>query len=438
MQGTIVSSGAFAELHSILQHQPLLPRLKTLVLSHGWSHSARSHMMISTLLTPCITTLKIEFSHTPPSHVVEHILESIRHKSNALQYLTIHRRSHRTRCPHGLESGLTNLFANSVLFWRSMLKLNMLSLDPDSITVQLLDTIGDLPDLRSLYASCWNGSGSESVKFPEANLEKRTAKFPRLKNLRLSINSESLKKLMDTYFQSQTSIIDLRLRIADDSAEPTSFNFITAFNKIQILQLDLGQIKSQPPIGDWLTVLTKCNRLTKLQIDVWQRLTFERHQLSTLLESCGSITVLILLEKREVEASGVRSSTNSANAPFRPPLGLGLDLSCLDIISQHLHKLKDLRLSIVACDTSSLLPDSKVTRMKTLKRLQLKTSFMNWKFDGFKCHHASRYISAIISPAASFEMLSLNLKNFPGVWKSYASGYNTFLSEFKELVENYI
>lgn len=391
-------------------------------------------MLLSTLLSPCLTSLKIELSHALPSYVLHHILDSIQHKTGGLKHLSLCRHDRNTHSvTHDPDSQASELPTSSLVFWRNFVELETLTLDPASITVELLDAIGDLPKLQRLLAL------SEVVHFPEASLKKRKKKFRRLDELHLEIKFDDLEKILNAYFLPSAHFTNLQLRIVDSPFEPSNFNFLTAISKtVKILRLDLSQQELRAPTIECFYGLAKCNQLTKLEIEVWQRLSFERHQFSALFESCHNLTVLIILEKRELDASGIRSSTTPMTAPFRPCADLGLDLSCLDLIALHMPKMQDLHLSVTACDTSTMMPDSHLTRLKVLKRLRLRTSFVNWRVEGFNLHHASRYLSAIISPTSSFEILTLQIKNFPGQWEGYAKNYNEFVKEFKQIVGNYM
>jgi len=423
----------FLELGGFSNNEPLLPRLKSLLLWPEWSHKRGARLVMAQLIPPSLVKLGLCF-HTLIPSLVNNYVNTISLKAPELRELSL-----RFMPADGSPSPTNiHLHPSSIASLSQLGNLEQLGIGVRRIDLDFLDIIGDIPNLKvlDLQGSRQYGSDAESLQLnaPKTSLFMRKGKFKKLETLRFTGNPTSLSHIIDSYFcESTIALTTLEFKIPGGKATPQDFAALQKISsQLESLHLDFGWKHLNVPLSrSTLLHVSRCKALTELNIVHPEYLGAESIEIFTIFNNLRTLVLVkTSMEGREIRMFAHVSGSQGAG------MRACLDISCLDVFAKALPHLESLELTLLACDTSKLIGDAYLTPFKKLHSLVLGYySLLNYRRKNFDQHEAARYISALLHPSdAKFSCRALSSSSDI----ESATKILGFLKSFGKQVNNYM
>jgi hypothetical protein len=326
--------------------------------------------------------------------------------------------------------------------------LRLLGMDGSFLTLNILDIIGDLPLLHDLIVYGLCRRRAPYTLPPAQSVEKRKGKFRALKSLLLYwAKVDTVESFLQIYLHEPNhSLLDVRFSTPDRIGEARNFEWLSLANGVQELEhLHVEFARTDGELADHnLTGLKACRKLRSLNIDHTTYLTINQASFQKIISSWANLTELCLSNGGTFGQLGLSPEELAVHAD----LGR-IDISCLGTLASQLHRLKNLEICVLACDTSRLNSKSKgrLEPFQNLCYLEFgRMSLVNWSLPGFNHNEAAGYISALVSPKTEFIVLALEEKSLDDLpatdgyqeWIPFAKDYSRFLRIFEKQVNECI
>jgi hypothetical protein len=275
-------------------------------------------------------------------------------------------------------------------------------------------------------------------------IEIRSGMFGSLEELQIFTDPHSLRALLTTYFAgSETRLSHLTfipesnpfLEKKIERLDNATFSIIS--KSLQILCLDYPDLDDPGVLtAEEIPSLGLCGQLNNLSLKHPLYASISHTELNEIIPSWSNIRSLSITRQSDPfvgfdTAEQLRSYT-----------GPGIDMSCLELLSAKLHRLEELTLCVLACDTSTLQSDESIHSFRRLKVLRFAaSSFLNCDRPGFDGCRAAKYIGAVVTPTTEVwgERLDMTEVPFDDDWRrEYAAGFDPFFQEFIKQIENLV
>ena len=189
-------------------------------------------------------------------------------------------------------------------------------------------------------------------------------------------------------------------------------------------------------INEYPHLFSSLNKLTRLEIFTSHtRLTFD--QPDALVKSLGSCSNLVVLS---LVMENVMACETLLKRPFEyiNEDCSDLDISCLSHISEHIPRLRELTISVVACDRINLPPTNKLLPWDDLEKITFVASLLNRRRRGFNFQETCRFVSLLlpIHGGTTIRMETLNPADFKKTYSQFIHDYNEFAGLFVEQVKS--
>lgn len=421
---------------SRLAVQNLLPRLRHLEIAHSWLKNRSGFAFLSHLHSVELETVKLSFTGEPPSALLYGCFKGIISRSSHLKDLTLY--NSRTFEGH-LHPEDNEHLSSSIPLLKTLTSLETLRVDPEWVTVELLDALGSLPMLRC-FEAFHTSSPIVTANLNIAARPKNTIKLSNLLSFSLQSGFSNLNRIVKRYLtgDERSSLQRLTFASPEPSANVDDFEFIGLVSKtLRDFRLEQFDEMSQPPSVDCLAPFVECKSLTVLHLQTYRRLDYGEPAFTQLLMYCPGLEEL---ELSELELQYGRSALSGTPSQIEEENGSGLHLSLLQAIGRHLPKIKIVKISVIACDANELASDDQIHRMKCLESLIFSASLLNRRRPGFSAGKAARFISALIMPRTTFQVSRLPAEDFgpEESWLKFVHDYNKFAEKLEERVSDYV
>jgi hypothetical protein len=433
-----------AEIFFQAEHstRALCPRLEDITLGPYVTSIRGTYAILQRFVSSSTKAVTLQFTdETISVALFSRYVEIIKQKAVKITLLTIH------ACPHDhgfFAPALQSVHsANSVESFVKMVTLDTINLDARLLSLELLDTIGDLPLLRVLelrYSLVDELFGD--------NVQPRRAKFPSLAHLKIKGEIDLLNIYFETYFSFDTVPLS-KLDITMDST-PDRVDDLAFLENISgtLKEIDLDMLLLEFPLQfRYLDRLTACTELTSIVVSHCLFISFQGFD-AARLGCCQNLTMLDLRKR------GGGMLVLEEDLPALDPWGFtslqpdGADIYFLSILAENLLRLTKLCITIVASPTRVPTPDT--VRFQRLEFLIFGPgSFVNHQQPGFDEDEAAGYISDLVLPETVIDLDFIDDYDHPmGIqdgdddfnleWKTFTKEHNDFGHRFWRLIIGYV
>jgi hypothetical protein len=449
--------------------QPILPSLKTVMISGVWMMQSYAPYVLSSLLSSITQQLEIDYYGIVEPEKgchFEETIKTIQCWAPNLTRLALH------RCLASIKNVQSYIHPVLCEFLPDMKSLQVILLDSKCASPDLLLAIADLPRLRVLDLDAHRGSKDFEhylSPIPLTTSMSRSNKvfrgFPSLAYLVFPVGGKDCCELEDTLLDAfgpdhhlQHLAIKLdTVHIGEKEYEECASSFCATparvFPEMRVFHLNLHESDFFPVDVDDLQTLCKCRNLIDLQIS--GVILSSSTELTRILSCLPGLTNLKLLGPPmrlawDIHRDGLTlgpeerredADVAQVEALSRGDVG-GLDLASLIFIMVLLPRLEHLALSVVARPTATLRRE--ILPFDHLRSLEIFGSFHNFQLLEFDTPQAAHYLCSFLRPSTQFIFtsdysLEDQLKNEvddPGsIWDGYSKAYGKFVEYFVELVE---
>jgi hypothetical protein len=459
------SGSVFTQVFSILGGDTILPSLRILLfeLASGISEFPA----FASLLSPSV--LKIEFiirvimKHDD----IENYLDIIGERAPNLKSLVVRPYPwfYRRHPGPNISNSPLNQPSNLLLASLSRLShLELLKIPSCWATDTVLSELGKLPSLYSLdlqdcQSSCHLHPSITSLFTTNAS-SAPAAKFPSLTSLLLRGNLDRLRHLLKNVFKGchpvRLSLLadqeDIKLdRVASiPGVEECATLIARRFQQLQALRFECKGKTLYCLDGGDVQKFTVCTSLTVIE---FVGIEFDSDdELTPLFQNWPNVRALTLVSLpasitcKDCE-EGYEGAYDESEDPS--PTGLrdwladmdlaGLSMGCLSSMAVGLPRLERLIISITAEPAPYLLRP-----FDLLTYLELRSSFLNYSYDGFSRIAAAKYLGSLLRPECNFvftmdpSLDELISKRAGLCWHTYVATYMDGFAQFQESVNGYL
>jgi hypothetical protein len=309
----------------------------------------------------------------------------------------------------------------------SFTSLETLAIDPYFVETELFDVIGDLPQLKTLAIE---NPDSYTAAMTLTKSGVRVGKFPVLSQFMAETLIAALERVLTSYFaksvSSGFSIKTLHLGIHDLKLTSDMLSFLNiGAESIEELQLNFRLRLTNPLTFSHLQQLTPLKLLSSLFIIHPQYLSVESSQLKEVTVHWTNLQELALIREDEPHP-------DMTPKQLRTYSETGLDLSCLGILADSLPRLRQLRISFLACDTAQL--GTGQSRFYSLESLFCSAILMNWCRPGFHHQSAANYLSGLLPSNTQISIEPADVTDRGRKWTRYFKDYRFFIQSFEQMV----
>jgi hypothetical protein len=395
-----------AEIFLQIEHstRPLCPRLEDIKIGSHVTSIRGGYIILERFASSSTKTVTLQFAmETISTALLSRYLETIARKSDKITSLEVFFLYPNT------ERELEDVTNTQVLRVHSpdcldsfgkMVALDTLSLDAHLLTLELLDSIGDLPHLQVLKVPgplCRDMIGN--------NVQPRRDKFPSLAQLKIRGEIYTLKNYFMAYFSLNPGSVLSKLDISLEDT-PTRKDDFTFFKNLpqglREIQLDIfhGGFPLQFRYLDWLGA---CKELALIRVTHPLFMSFQGFNVAHL-RCCQNLTRLHLYKQDYAKL------LLAEDLPAGDPWGLssiqpdGADIYILGVLAESLPRLIELWITVVASPTRrSGMQD--IVPFQQLEHLIFGSgSFVNHRQSGFDEDEAARYISDLVLPTTTIDL----------------------------------
>jgi hypothetical protein len=426
-----------------------------MVISSQYSAIRGTHFLLVHLASERIVKIDLDFPETPSTALFVRYIEIMAQKFINLSSLKIGIQRlfwerQRTTNPgvfaHPLpESIITN--------FGKMVSLKTLALSPTFVSINLLDTIGDLPDLRDLTI----GNRFEYVPSSPNLIDHagRKGKFTSLERLEIRGTGDLLAAVFRAYLSHPLIFLsNLELRLDGPVADSNALAFLREVpQSVRYFELLIIPRHSPMPF-QLLQPLAACDaKLTTLRVVHPFFLSFKDSD-RMFLQHWQNVTDLLLWKSDEDEVLLPPSLMGfPEGVPYYSPSEGEADIYTLGLIAECLPNLVDLGISVLACVTRSIDSGEPIVTFRKLKKLYFgPISFMNWQLAGFDRTEAARYIVAMVPSGTEIDLSfarEYGVPDFdPNIFDDEAemersfeelhSDHHAFLDKFAECIDKQV
>lgn len=322
--------------------------------------------------------------------------------------------------------------------------LESLIIDPWLVDFDLLDTLGDLPRLKSLkiFNACYKGRRVRTLDLTSSKSH-RDGRFGSLERLEIRASIPSLTAILQAFFLDVLGRLQLLGCIFDDD-EPIFLDFLKCVTHLPTsLQIGFqnGEARSSPRPLDLSALSNMIGDCSLSQLDITHA-DFIYHPDHRELEKIICLwTNIRHLTLRKWGCVTYHRKTPDDLLAYN---GDRFDFTCLAIFAKNMPKLTFLSITILACNTEEV--QNQIGSLVPFGDLQYLTfnhsSFINRGIRGFDERVAANYISALIPRKSDvnikWEKLVMNKANRSSIWDDFIEKHNAFMDSLTGRISEYL